>query len=130
MLAVRHLAADRPGPPEFRGRPLRIAVLQQAPDAGGRNRASHVGQQRHQGEPHAQLLGAPGEERRVAAAAMAEREVRAAHQVPCTQAAVQHVGHEGLGGHQAELVVERQLVEKGHAERRERVGAFRRQCQA
>ena len=129
-VAVRHRAADGPGAAEIGGGALGVAVLQHAADARGGDRAGAVGQQRHQGQPHAQSLGARGEEIGVAAAAMAEREVRAADQVPRAEALVQHLGHEGLGRHQAEFVVEAQLVQQRDAERLQRVGAFGRQGQA
>ena len=70
----------------------------------------------------AERLRPGGQERGVAAAAMAEREVRAARQMPRAEARVQHVGHELLGRDQGERVVERQLVDQPHAVRGQHVG--------
>ena len=48
----------------------------------------------------------------VAATAVAEREVRPAHQVPRAEALMQHLGDERLRRHLAEVVVERQFVQQ------------------
>ena len=71
-----------------------------------------------------------GQEIGAAAAAAAEREVRAAHQVPRAEALVQYLGDERLGRHQAEFVVEAQFVDQRDAERLQCVGALGRQRQA
>ena len=42
---------------------------------------------------------------------------------------MQHLGHEFLRRHQAELVVERQLIDQGHPQRRERLGPLGRERQ-
>ena len=129
-VAVRDGAADGPGAAEIGGGAFGIAVLQHAADARGGDRAGAVGEQRHQGQPHAERFGARGEEVGAAAAAPTEGEVRAAHQMARAETLVQHLGHEGLGRHQAEFVVEGQLVEQGDAQRLECRGALGRQREA
>ena len=89
-----------------------------------------VGEQRHKCEAHAERLGALGEEVRSAAATPAEREIRATDEVLRAETLMEDLGHEGLGRHQAEVVVEAEFVEQRHAESRQGVGALGRQREA
>lgn len=61
---------------------------------------------------------------------MPEGEVGAGGQVARAHALVQHLVQEGLGRHQAELVIERQFVQHVDTQRRQRVRPFGRQHQA
>ncbi len=83
-----------------------------------------------QGEAHAEGFGALGEECGAAAAAVAEREIRAADQVAGAETLVEDFADEGFGRHQAECVVEFDFVEQGYAEGGQGFGALGGQGQA
>ena len=125
-----HDAADRPGAPQFLGRPFGVAILQRASDAGRRQRPLCVCYRRHQGQPHAQSLGPSRQKAGITAAAMAERKILPGYQMAGAQAVVQHLPNELIRRHQAEVVVERQLVQQVHTQRSQRIRAFSGKCQS
>ena len=99
---------------------MRVAEIGPAPSASSGTKR----------QPHAEGLGPLCQEVGAAAAPPAEREVRAAHQMPRTQPLMQHIADKSLGRHQAEFVVEPQLVDQRDPERLQRRRALGRQRQA
>ena len=95
-------------PAEPFGRAVGIAVLQQPADAGGGDRLPAELHGGDDGQAHAALLGLARQEGDVAAAAVAEGEIRPAGQVLRAEAAMQHLFDEILGRHGREGVVEGQ----------------------
>ncbi len=117
-------AADGPGAAEIGGGALGVAVLQQAADAGGADRALVVGELGDDGEADAEGFGALGEVGDVAAAAVAEGEIGAAGEMGGADASVEDIVEEGFGGEEGELAVEGDLVEGLDAQCGQGVGAL------
>ena len=112
LVAVADNPADRPRPAEFRRRPFGIAVLERAPDPRRGQRSLCVRHRRHQSQADAQGLRPAGQETGVAATPVAKGKVLPGHQVAGAEPLVQHLCDEILGGHEAEVVVERQLYSR------------------
>ena len=130
--ACRHAppAADRPGPAELGGGALRVAVLQQRAGCGWRRAAPRRRPAAAPGSApcraaSARRAGSVSPPRRWPNAKSGPQTRCRAPRPPCSTSV-----DEVLGRHQAELMVERQLVEQRDAERRERVGPLGRQRQA
>ena len=110
------------GPAQQRRRPLRVAALQFAPDSRAADGALRIGQRRHHAEADAGRLARAAQPGDVAAAPVAEGEIRPASQVPRADAAHQHGFEERLVRHVRQRLVEGQ----GVAQRRPRLRPARR----
>ena len=127
---MEHLPAQLEGAAEVARGAFRVAILQQPPDMCGGDLRAIIQHRRHDGEPDAAPLRFPRQEGRVAAAPMAEGEVGPAGQVPRAEALVQHLLHEGVGGHGGESRVEGQRIEDRCAKLAQRLCLRRQQREA
>ena len=123
-------AADGPRAAELRCCAFRITVLQRAPDPGGRQRTLRIRHRRNQRQPHPQRFRPRGQKAGVAAPPVSEGEILARHQMARAKPSMQHLGNEVVRRHQAEFVVERQLIQQIDAKPRQRGRPLRGQCQA